>query len=214
MAGLPLTSKHRLRRIGKGAPHRGDVAQPDQPHVREEIDVKNVVFGGEGARHAEQELLVAGLQRARGSDRVLRLQRGNQCRPVDAQTCKLRHRKFDVNLLVLRAEDLDLRHVGNLQQARSDVLDVVAQFAMGEPVGGEAIDHTISVAEVVVESGTDDAIRNGVADVADVLAHLIPDVGNLGWRGRALQIDEYGRETGARVTAEIVEVPRLLKLAL
>ena len=53
---------------------------------------------------------------------------------------------------------------------------VVAQFAMGEAVGGEAVDQAEGVAEIVVEARSDDAGGQRAADVADVLAHLIPDV--------------------------------------
>jgi hypothetical protein len=42
--GLAVDAKHRLRRIGKGAAHFGDVAQPDQPSIGEKIDVENVVL--------------------------------------------------------------------------------------------------------------------------------------------------------------------------
>ena len=116
-------------------------------------------LGAERARNADQKLLVAGLQGAGGTDRVLRLQRGDQGRPVDSKTGELLRRKLDEDLLVLRAEDLDLRHVRNLQQARADVLDIVAQLAMGETVGGEAVDQPKSVAEVVVEARPDNAGR-------------------------------------------------------
>jgi hypothetical protein len=50
---------------------------------------------------------------------------------------------------------------------------------MSESVGGEAIDQSISVAKVVVEPGADNAGRQRVADVPDVLPNLIPYVGNL-----------------------------------
>jgi hypothetical protein len=62
--GLAVDAKHRLRRIGKGAAHFGDVAQPDQPPVGEKVDVENVIFRAECARNANQKLLVAGLQGA------------------------------------------------------------------------------------------------------------------------------------------------------
>ena len=116
-------------------------------------------LGTERARNADQKLLVAGLQGAGGTDRVLRLQRGNQGHPVNSKTGELLRRKLDENLLVLCAKDLDLRHVRNLQQARANVLDIVAQLAMGETVGGEAVDQPISVAKVVVEPRPDDAGR-------------------------------------------------------
>ena len=77
-----------------------------------------------------ENLLVAGLERAGRADRVLRPQRRDQGRAVDAEARQLLGRKLDEDLLVLRAEELDLRHVRNLQQPRADVLDIVAQLAM------------------------------------------------------------------------------------
>src|SRR5215470_17402085 len=77
-------------------------------------------------------------------------------------------------------EDLDTGNVGNVQQPRADVLDVVAQLAMSESLRGEAIDQPVGVAELVVEPRSDDAGRKRVTDIADALANLIPDVGNRG----------------------------------
>ena len=48
-------------------------------------------------------------------------------------------------------EDLDLRYVRQAEQARAHVFDIVAQFPLREPVGGEAVDDTERVAELVVE---------------------------------------------------------------
>ena len=85
---------------------------------------------------------------------------------------------------------------------------------MGEAVGGEAVDQAERVAEVVVEAGSDHAGRQRAADVADVLAHLIPDVRHFGGFGRALQVDEDRRPAGDGVAAQEVETSRLLQLAL
>ena len=73
---------------------------------------------------------------------------------------------------------------------------MIAQFAMGESVRGEAVDDPVGVAEIVIEARPDDAGRQRAAHVADVLADLVPDVRHLvGWR-LALQIDEDRREAG------------------
>ena len=48
---------------------------------------------------------------------------------------------------------------GTCSRLRADVLDVVAQLAVGEAVGGEAVDDAVGVAELVVEAGADDALR-------------------------------------------------------
>ena len=69
------------------------------------------------------------------------LQRRDQRRAVDAEAGQLLGRELDIDLLVLRAEELDLRHVRNLKQARADILDVVAEFTLGEAIGGEAVDQ-------------------------------------------------------------------------
>ena len=96
-------------------------------------------------------------------------------------------RKLDEDLLVLRAEELDFRDVRNLQQPRADVLDIVAQLALVEAVGGKAVDQAIGVAEIIVEAGSDHAGRQRAADVADILAHLIPDVRHIRGFRRAFE---------------------------
>ena len=103
---------------------------------------------------------------------------------------------------------------GTQQQPRAHVLDVVAQLAVREAVGREAVDDPVGVAELVVEEGPDDAARQRVADVADLLAHLVPEVGHLVGRRVAAQVDEDRRVAGVRVAAQEVEVRDLLELAL
>ena len=53
-----------------------------------------------------------------------------------------------------------------------------------------------------------------LADIADLLADLIPDVRHLLGADGALQVDEDRRHAGARVAAQEVEVRRFLQLAL
>jgi hypothetical protein len=119
--------------------------------------------------------------------------------------------EFDEDLLVLRAHDLDLRHVGQLQQPRARCLDMVAQFAETEAVGGEPVDDAEGVAEVVIEERPEHALRQRVAHIADVLAHLVPDVGNLVRRRRLLQVNEDRRLPGDGVAAQAIEVVGLLQ---
>ena len=133
------------------------------------------------------------------------LKRGDQRRPVNAEAGEFLGRKLDIDLLVLRADEFDLRHVRNLQEARTDVLDVIAQFPVGEAVGGEAVDQPERVAEVIVEAGPDHAGRQRAADVADVLAHLIPDVRDFRGFRRPFQVDEDRGSAGDGVAAQEIE---------
>src|SRR5215468_7842939 len=85
---------------------------------------------------------------------------------------------------------------------------------MGEALGDEAVDDPERIAELVVEARPDYARRQGMADIADALAHVIPDVGDFPGRSAALQIDEDRGDTGAREAAQKVEFRRFLQLAL
>ena len=156
-----------------------DVAEADDPAVGDEIDGQDVLLGPERARDADEDLLVPGLHHARRGDGVLRLQRGDQRGAVDPEAGQLLGRELDVDALVLRAEHVDLGDVRQLQELLADFVDVVPQLPVGEAVRGEAVDDAVGVAELVVEAGADDALRQRAADVADLLAHLIPDVRHL-----------------------------------
>ena len=86
---LTIHPEHRLRRIGQRAVHHGDVAQANQTPVRRKIDVEEIFFGNEGTGHADRQLLVACLKRARRNYSVLRLKCSNQCGAVDPETREL-----------------------------------------------------------------------------------------------------------------------------
>ncbi len=119
-----------------------------------------------------------------------------------------------IHALILRAEHLDLRDIRHQQQLRADLVDVIAQFALVEPIGGEAVDDAIGIAELVVEAGADDAGRQRVTHVADALAHVVPDVRHLAGRRRALQVDEDRGLARAGVAAQEIQVRGFLQRAL
>ena len=211
---LAVHAEQGLRRVGEAATDFGDVAQTDHAPVRDEIDVAKVLFGFKRTGDAQQQLLVARLDRAGGADHVLRLQCGDQRGPVDAEAGELLHRELDKDPLVLRTEHLDLGNVGDQQQPRTNLIDVVAQFALGEPIRGEAVDDPEGIAELVVEARTDNAGRQRMPHVADALADMVPNVRNLAGRCFTLQVDEDGRQARACVAAQEVEARRFLQRAL
>ena len=85
---------------------------------------------------------------------------------------------------------------------------------MREAVRGEAVDDAVGIAELVVEARADDSLRQRVADVAHLLAHLVPDVRHLSRGRRVLQVDEDRGLARGRVALQVIEARRLLQLAL
>ena len=81
---------------------------------------------------------------------------------------------------------------------------------MSEPIGGKPVDDAVGVAEFVVETRADDALRQVVAYVSDFLAHLIPDVRHLSRARRIFEVDEDRRLARGCVALQVVEVRRLL----
>ena len=88
------------------------------------------------------------------------------------------------------------------------------QLGIGKAVTGKGVQSDVGVAEFVIEERTCHACRKGVPDVADLLAHLVEGVGDLPAARRALDVDENHRISGPRIGAHIVEMRRLLHLAL
>ena len=74
MRALAVDAEDGLRRVGEAAADLGDVAQADGAPVGDEVDVLHVALGVEGARDAQDEALVAGLEDAGRQHQVLRLQ--------------------------------------------------------------------------------------------------------------------------------------------
>ena len=147
-------------------------------------------------------------------DVVLGADRGQQGRAVDAEAGQLLHRELDEDHLVLGADDVDLGDVRHVEELGADLLHVVAQLAVGEAVGGEAVDDAEHVAETVVEERSDDARGQGVPDIVDVVAHALPGHRHLRCRDAAQKVDEDRGAPGLGVAAEHVQAQHLLQLAL
>ena len=177
---LAVDAKQRLRRIGKAAPDLGDVAEAKHAAADGEVDVAHVLLGFETRprRAARASRSRSGWCRPAGRRSAPAGRRSGpsgRCRDWRAPSSRTRRRC--VSSWAPRISILETS--ATLQKLRADVLDIVAQLAMREAVGGEAVDDPEGVAEIVVEARPDDAGRQGVADVADALAHVIPDVRHL-----------------------------------
>src|SRR6516162_4684685 len=85
---------------------------------------------------------------------------------------------------------------------------------MCETVSGESVDDSVGVPEFVVKERPDNAGRQCMTDIADALAHVIPNVRHLLCPCRLFQIDEDGRVSRTGVAADKIQAGRLLKRAL
>ena len=175
---------------------------------------ENVLFRRHGAADPQRYALLVGGDDAGRSDRVLRLQRSRKLRRLETVAGELGGRELDEDAFGLLADEVHLVDIGHLQQPRPDILHVVAQLAMGEPVRRESIDDAVCIPEFVIGDRADDALRQGQFDVFDLLADLVPGVRHRLRPGRSLEIDKDRRLTWVGVALDVVEVRRLLQLAL
>ena len=136
-----VVAEHRLLRVDVGSSHLGDVAQPEEPAIDAEVDGLQALFRRELPRNANGDLLVASIDGAARLDRVLRLQRFDQLGNVEPHGGELLGRELEIDLLVLRADEIDLRNVGNAEQFGSHALGIIAQLAMGEAVRSQRKDQ-------------------------------------------------------------------------
>ena len=88
-----------------------------------------------------------------------------------------------------------------MHQFRANILDVIAQFALAEPIRGEAVDDPENIAEFIVEARPDYPRRQGVAHIADAFADLVPDIGNFEARVDPFRLTKIVVDTGAGETA-------------
>src|SRR6476620_617052 len=171
-----VVSEHGLLWVDVGAVHFGDIAQPEEPAIGTKVNCLEAFFRGELPGDADGNLLGTCVDGATGLDGVLRLQRLYQGRDVETHGGKLLGRKLQIDLLVLRADQVDLGNVWQAEQLTTQALSMVAQLAMRETVGGEREDERIGIAELIVEEGALDALGQRLFDVADLLARLVPNV--------------------------------------
>src|SRR5438876_10281580 len=81
---------------------------------------------------------------------------------------------------------------------------------MREAVGENTVDDRVGVAELVVESGADDPLRQRPADVVDFLAYLVPDVRDALRRDAALEGYSDRCPPRKRIAGDVVQIRRFL----
>ena len=123
-------------------------------------------------------------------------------------------RDVDVDLLILVAEDRDLLDALHAQEPVARGLGEGLQLRIAEAVAGDRVQGDEGVAELVVEIGAEQALRQFVRDIAGLLAHLIEGVGDFRRAGVARDVDLNDGAAGAGEGFHVVEMRRFLQLAL
>jgi hypothetical protein len=123
-------------------------------------------------------------------------------------------RDLDEQLLRLHTEDLHLGHVLDLQQRLAHASGMLAQLLAAEAVGGQRVDGAVDIAELVVEHGALHALRQRAAHVADLLAHLVPEVRHVLGRRVVLQLEDRQRLARLGVRTDLVRMAHLLQRLL
>ena len=123
--------------------------------------------------------LGGGLKETGGGHRILFLQRLLYRGQWQAEGGELEVGQLDPDLLILQAKQLDLAHIRHPLQLDLDTVGVVLEHGIVKAVAGQGVDIAEGGAELVVEKRPLNIRRQGVANVADFLAHLVPQLGNL-----------------------------------
>ena len=172
------------------------------------------VDAGERAGDAQVDAVGRGVDRAAGHDGVLPGHAVEDLLRREAERRELGVAELDEDALRALADDVDLVDVGHAQQALADVFGARLQLGQRQAVGGQHVERRIDVAVFVVEVRADDPGRQAAADVADLLAHLVPEVLHLGGRRAVAQDHADERHAGLRIALDAVEERQLLQLLL
>ena len=103
---------------------------------------------------------------------------------------------------------------GTVNIFRANVLDLVAQLTLAQTVAGESVDVAEHVAEAIVKTRPDDALRKIAFDVRNHVAHANPGRGDITGLGAVAQIDEDRRLPGNGYALGVIERFQLFELLL
>ena len=213
--GLAIVAEQRGRRVDVAALDVDHVAEAEEAVVDAQIERFEAFLAGELAADPHADAFRAGLDDAGGRDGVLRLHRLQHRRHVQAEIGDPARVEFEVDRLVLRADEVDLADIRHgVHDVGAGGLDIVAQLPIRQAVGGERINVAIHVAELVVVERPRHALRQLWLDVRDQVADLAPDGRHVAAFRLAQQVDVNRGLPGGGVALRVVELFELLELLL
>jgi hypothetical protein len=130
-----------------------------------------------------------------------------------AEFGQLRVGDFDVDALFLIRDEVDFVDIAHTQQLGAQPFGIIVQLCQGEAVAFQRIEIRVDIAELVVEERALDLRRQGIRDIADFLANLVPSGWYLRGRRRVLHGEEQRRLSGPRIAALEIDLRNFLQLA-
>ena len=110
----------------------------------------------------------------------MRLQRLLHCHQRNPQRGQLGVGNLDPDFFILQANQLHLAHVVDSLQGKLQTVGIVFHDGVVETLAGERVDIAEGGTELVIEEWTAHILRQGVADIAHFLAHLVPQIIDIG----------------------------------
>ena len=156
----------------------------------------------------------AGIDRACRIDIVLALDGVLQIEDRQAALGERLGRDVDIDLLRLVADDDGLLDARRRQQHVARLDREFLQFRIGIAVAADRMQRDEGIAELVVEIGAEQALRQLAGDVADLLAHLVEGIRHFLRIRVALDLQGDDRAAGPRIGLDPVDMRRFLQLAL
>ncbi len=211
---LAVETEHWRRRVNVAAADVGDVRQAIEAVVEAQVDVGQVFFRGELPGRPHGNALRPGFDHPGRGHCVLRLQALHHLALVDPQGREFARGEIQVNHFVLLADQLDLAQARHRTDLGARLLHVVAQLAHRQAVAGKGVHRAEHVTELIVERRPLQALGEAAANIVDLLAHLVPDLGDRLGAGGVLEVHEHRGLTGPGVAVHVVEGVEFLEFFL
>jgi len=204
----------RSGRVVEATVHVGHVANAEGAVADPDGELADVVNAVEVTAHPQLQAFTGGLEKARGTDRVLLAQGLLHGLQWYAQGSQLEVGQLDPDLFVLQADQLDLAHVPDPLQLDLDAVGIVLEHRIVEAGASQRVDIAEGGTELVVEERALDFRRQGVADVSHLLANLVPQLGNVLGVQRVAGHEGHLRLTRARERDDPLVLTSLHQLLL
>ncbi len=178
------------RRLDVAAPDARDVAQPQGAAVDLQQGLAQFVDIVELAAGPDEYPVLRGAVDTGARDGVVCIDGVRDLLRRQTELGQLRIRDLDEDALLRIPEIIDLVDVRNPQQLGAHAVGVVVQLGRREAVALEHVDVGVNVTELIIEVGALYPGRQRVGDVTDLLADLVPGIGNLRRRSCILDGEE------------------------